>query len=135
MAKKLSFADKAKRGQKKGPNFSMVKYVKSVLSEKTGRFRFKESMLKIPDGMNIDGYLKQQDEPEVELDLATEEEAVIVPEEEEAASETVEETTIEAAEETSKDDSEAETVEDRSESVDAESEPEVKETSSEDESE
>ena len=36
MAKGTSFADKAKRGGKKDKDFTVVKYVKSFESEKTG---------------------------------------------------------------------------------------------------
>ncbi len=74
MAKKIrSFADKARKGQQKGPNYTMAKYVKSVVSEKTGQYRFQETMLKIPEGMNIDSYLKQLEEEELAIDKVTEE--------------------------------------------------------------
>ena len=63
MAKKpQSFAEKAARGAKKEKQFKMVKYIKSVISEKTGNYRFQESMLKIPPGMSLDAYLKQLEE-------------------------------------------------------------------------
>lgn len=63
MAKKpQSFAEKAARGAKKEKQFKMVKYIKSVKSEKTGNYRFQESMLKIPPGMSLDAYLKQLEE-------------------------------------------------------------------------
>lgn len=63
MAKKpQSFAEKAARGTKKEKQFKMVKYIKSVRSEKTGNYRFQESMLKIPPGMSFGAYLKQLEE-------------------------------------------------------------------------
>ena len=62
MAKGTSFLDKVKKGAEKEKQFSMVKYVKSVVSEKTGQYRFQEIMLKIPTGMKLDGYLKTLDE-------------------------------------------------------------------------
>ena len=47
MAKKQSFADKAsKKGKSLG---TFVKYVKSVLSEKTGHWRFNEQIVNIKE--------------------------------------------------------------------------------------
>ncbi|MFQ6616889.1 MAG: hypothetical protein ACE5HZ_09040, partial [Fidelibacterota bacterium] len=60
MAKKRSFADKAARAQQK-PAFSNVKYVKATLSQKTGHYRFQETMLKVPTGMSLDAYLAEMD--------------------------------------------------------------------------
>ncbi|MFQ6608488.1 MAG: DUF4295 family protein [Fidelibacterota bacterium] len=73
MAKKQSFAEKAKKGQQKGPNYSMVKYVKSVKSEKTGQYRFQETMLKIPEGMTITSYLQQIEDEAQAMELVVEE--------------------------------------------------------------
>ena len=63
MAKGKSFAEKASKAKKK-VHHTMVKYVRSVVSEKTGHYRFQETMLKIPEGMDIDGYLKKLAEEE-----------------------------------------------------------------------
>ena len=72
MAKKQkSFADKASgRGAEK--NAVMVKYVKSVKSEKTGFWRFNEQMVKLRDGENLDTALKRMNEAEnlVDIDLS-----------------------------------------------------------------
>ena len=58
MAKGTSFAEKAKRGKKKEKEFTVVKYVKSIVSEKSGHYRFQESMLKVPSDKSLDAYLK-----------------------------------------------------------------------------
>ena len=59
MAKGTSFAEKAKRGKKKEKEFTVVKYVKSIVSEKSGHYRFQESMLKVPSDKSLDAYLKE----------------------------------------------------------------------------
>ena len=72
MAKKQkSFADKAS-GKSAEENAVMVKYVKSVKSEKTGFWRFNEQMVKLRDGENLDAALKRMNEAEnlVDIDLA-----------------------------------------------------------------
>tara|TARA_B110000014_G_C19944971_1_gene488939 strand:+ start:454 stop:789 length:336 start_codon:yes stop_codon:yes gene_type:complete len=72
MAKKQkSFADKAS-GRRAEENAVMVKYVKSVKSEKTGFWRFNEQMVKLRDGENLDAALKSMDEAEnlVDIDLS-----------------------------------------------------------------
>ena len=62
MAKKQkSFADKAS-GRSAEENAVMVKYVKSVKSEKTGFWRFNEQMVKLRDGENLDAALKRMNE-------------------------------------------------------------------------
>ena len=62
MAKKQkSFADKASRSDD-GADAVMVKYVKSVKSEKTGFWRFNEQMIKLRGGENLDAALKRMDE-------------------------------------------------------------------------
>ena len=72
MAKKQkSFADKAsKRGD--DSDAVMVKYVKSVKSEKTGFWRFNEQMIKLRGGENLDAALKRMDEAVnlVDIDLS-----------------------------------------------------------------
>ena len=66
MAKGTSFAEKAKRGAKKEKEFTVVKLVKSVVSEKTGHYRFQESMLKVPAGKSVDAYLKELESGPIE---------------------------------------------------------------------
>ena len=73
MAKKQkSFADKAS-GQGTQADAVMVKYVKSVKSEKTGFWRFNEQMIKVRDGENLDSALKRMDEAAnlVDIDLSS----------------------------------------------------------------
>ena len=72
MAKKQkSFADKAS-GRSAEENAVMVKYVKSVKSEKTGFWRYNEQMVKLRGGENLDAALKRMDEAEnlVDIDLS-----------------------------------------------------------------
>ena len=71
MAKKQkSFADKAS-GKGADADSVMVKYVKSVKSEKTGFWRFNEQMIKLRGGENLDAALKRMDEASnlVDIDL------------------------------------------------------------------
>ena len=97
MAKKQkSFADKAS-GKGGAADAVMVKYVKSVKSEKTGSWRFNEQMIKLRGGENLDAALKRMDEAAnlVDIDLSNfeskqEESEDKVPEsQEEASSEAV----------------------------------------------
>ena len=72
MAKKQkSFADKASR-RGDDADAVMVKYVKSVKSEKTGFWRFNEQMIKLRGGENLDAALKRMDEAVnlVDIDLS-----------------------------------------------------------------
>ena len=72
MAKKQkSFADKAS-GKGAEADSVMVKYVKSVKSEKTGFWRFNEQMIKLRGGENLDAALKRMDEASnlVDIDLS-----------------------------------------------------------------
>ena len=72
MAKKQkSFADKAS-GKGADADSVMVKYVKSVKSEKTGFWRFNEQMIKLRGGENLDAALKRLDEASnlVDIDLS-----------------------------------------------------------------
>ena len=104
MAKGTSFAEKSKRGDKKDKDFTVVKYVKSVESEKTGGTRFQESILKVPAGKSLDAYLKELEaEPVVEEEsqaeteeAATEEEATAEVAENAEASESSESEPVEA---------------------------------------
>ena len=97
MAKKQkSFADKTS-GKGGDTDAVMVKYVKSVKSEKTGSWRFNEKMIKLRGGENLDEALKRMDEAAnlVDIDLSNfeskqEESEGKVPEsQEEASSEAV----------------------------------------------
>ena len=72
MAKKQkSFADKAS-GKGADADSVMVKYVKSIKSEKTGFWRFNEQMIKLRGGENLDAALKRMDEASnlVDIDLS-----------------------------------------------------------------
>ena len=72
MAKKQkSFADKASR-RGGDTDVVMVKYVKSVRSEKTGFWRFNEQMIKLQGGENLDAALKRMDEAVnlIDIDLS-----------------------------------------------------------------
>ena len=72
MAKKQkSFADKASRSGN-DTDVVVVKYVKSVKSEKTGFWRFNEQMIKLRGGENLDAALKRMDEAVnlVDIDLS-----------------------------------------------------------------
>ena len=71
MAKKQkSFADKA-AGNASGESV-YVKYVKSVQSEETGRWRFNEQMVRMNKGEQLDAALKRMDEAAnlVNIDLS-----------------------------------------------------------------
>ena len=71
MAKKQkSFADKA-AGNASGDSV-YVKYVKSVQSEKTGRWRFNEQIVRMNKGEQLDAALKRMDEAAnlVDIDLS-----------------------------------------------------------------
>ena len=72
MAKKQkSFADKAS-GKGDDADAVMVKYVKSVKSEKTGFWRFNEQMVKLRGGEDLNDALKRMDEASnlVDIDLS-----------------------------------------------------------------
>ena len=72
MAKKQkSFADKAS-GKGGDTDAVMVKYVKSIKSEKTGSWRFNEQMIKLRGGENLDAALKRMEEAAnlVDIDLS-----------------------------------------------------------------
>ena len=93
MAKKQkSFADKTS-GKGGDTDAVMVKYVKSIKSEKTGSWRFNEQMIKLRGGENLDAALKRMDEAAnlVDIDLSNfeskqEESEDKVPESQEEAS-------------------------------------------------
>lgn len=95
MAKKRSFAEKAAKAQRKQA-FSLVKYVRASVSEKTGHYRFQETMLKVPTGMTLDQFLAQGGKAKAEQDERAETEQAHEPKpeadlkEEEKAEEKVE---------------------------------------------
>ena len=71
MAKKqTSFADKAAR-LGKDSEATYAKYIKSVRSEKTGKWRFNEQMIRINKGETLEATLKRMDEVAnlVDIDL------------------------------------------------------------------
>ena len=71
MAKKQkSFADKASGNKDKDMVF--IKYVKSVQSDITGRWRFNDQMVKMKKGEQLDAALKRMDEVAnlVDIDLS-----------------------------------------------------------------
>ena len=68
MAKKqLSFAEKA--AKKKGKGLKSVKFIKSILSEKSGHWRFKEKMIHLLGGESLDDALKRQEDALNALDM------------------------------------------------------------------
>jgi len=84
MAKKQSFADKSsKKGKSLG---KFVKYVKSILSKKSGNWRFNEQIVNIKDGENLDSALKRINEETQALDIEMPADNVEAPAEEEADS-------------------------------------------------
>ena len=71
MAKKqTSFADKASR-LGKDAEATYAKYIRSVQSEKTGKWRFNEQMIRIDKGETLDATLKRMDKVAnlVDIDL------------------------------------------------------------------
>ena len=71
MAKKqTSFADKAAK-LSKDSEATYAKYIKSVRSEKTGKWRFNEQMIRIDKGETLEATLKRMDEVAnlVDIDL------------------------------------------------------------------
>ena len=99
MAKKQkSFADKAS-GRSAESDAVMVKYVKSVKSEKTGYWRFNEQMIKLQGGENLDAALKRMDEAVnlVDIDLSKFESNQQESESKEAENQDVTETEVENA--------------------------------------
>lgn len=90
MAKGTSFAAKAKGKKKKSQ--TLVKYIKSVKSDKTGHWRFNEQMIALDDSENFDAALQRlKDEtfvldmelpnPEGDADAVVDEAAEVVEEE------------------------------------------------------
>ena len=68
--KKTSFADKTSRLDKDS-EATYAKYIKSVRSEKTGKWRFNEQMIRIDKGETLEATLKRMDEVAnlVDIDL------------------------------------------------------------------
>ena len=101
MARKtVGFAGKAKG--KDHVDVKFVKYVKSVRSEKTGSWRFNETIIRLAGGETLDAALKRQNEEALALDIEMptfdEPAAEKVVEAEAAEPETVAEAKPEAAE-------------------------------------
>ena len=67
MAKGTSFAAKAKGKKKKSQ--TLVKYIKSVKSDKTGHWRFNEQMIALKDSENLDGALQRLKDETLALDM------------------------------------------------------------------
>ena len=57
MAKSQSFRDKI--GKKQGMGKNHIKLIRAGRSEKSGALRFYEEMIRIPDGKNADGVVKE----------------------------------------------------------------------------
>ena len=96
MAKKQkSFADKAS-GRGADADAVMVKYVKSVKSEKTGFWRFNEQMVKLRDGEDLNAALKRLDEASnlVDIDLSAFEATTNTEETSSANTEEIKESTV-----------------------------------------
>ena len=62
MAKTQSFGDKVKKDSNQ-EKFTTIKYIRSIISDKTGKNRFVENIYKIPASQSIDSFLKQVDDP------------------------------------------------------------------------
>ena len=96
MAKKQkSFADKAS-GRGADADAVMVKYVKSVKSEKTGFWRFNEQMVKLRDGEDLNAALKRLDEASnlVDIDLSAFEATTNIDDRSSASTEESKESTV-----------------------------------------
>ncbi len=133
MAKKQkSFAEKA--SGKGGVDTVWVKYVKSIKSEQTGKYRFNEQMIGLQGGETLDVALKRLDEASnlVDIDLSEfiaqqAEETVEEPVAEEAASEDVStEEVVEDSTDDNSQDSESEEVDDPEDESPKESQDEDK---------
>ena len=57
MAKKQSFGDKI--GKTKGKGKNHIKVIRTARSTKSGALRFYEEMVRVPDGKNADGVVKE----------------------------------------------------------------------------
>lgn len=68
MAKTQSFGDKVKKDSNQ-EKFTTVKYIRSVVSDKTGKNRFVEGIYKIPASQSIDSFLKEVDNPSEKLNV------------------------------------------------------------------
>ena len=124
MAKKqLSFAEKANRIAGKS-DWKYVKYVKSVRSEKTDRWRFNEQIITLQGNESLDDALKRMDESRLALDINLPDFSKTEKEEEPAVAEAVEET-AEAAPEVSEEANTAQVEETEEVSVEAAPEEEA----------
>ena len=57
MAKKQAFADKV--GKQKGVGKNHIKLIRTGRSVESGALRFYEEMVRVPDGKNADGVVKE----------------------------------------------------------------------------
>ena len=57
MSKKQSFGDKV--GKKKGEGKNHIKLIRIDRAERSGALRFYEEMVRVPDGKNADGFVKE----------------------------------------------------------------------------
>lgn len=98
MVKMQTFGDKAARGQSK-KDWKYVKYVESVLSDKTGKYRFNEKMIRLEGGETLDAALKRMNELShaQDIEMPTFEEPAVEEKVEETVEDSVEEEKTEEA--------------------------------------
>ena len=91
MAKKQTFTSKLGKDKKK---FKVVKYIQTLLSEKTGHIKFLSRMIRMEENENIDQALKREEEESSNV-LAFGEQPEEEAQEETPAEETQEEAPVE----------------------------------------
>ena len=91
MAKKQTFTSKLGKDKKK---FKVVKYIQTLLSEKTGHIKFLSRMIRMEEDENIDQALKREEEESSNV-LAFGEQPEEEAQEETPAEETQEEAPVE----------------------------------------
>ena len=91
MAKKQTFTSKLGKDKK---NFKVVKYIQTLLSEKTGHIKFLSRMIRMEENENIDQALKREEEESSNV-LAFGEQPEEEAQEETPAEETQEEAPVE----------------------------------------
>ena len=91
MAKKQTFTSKLGKDKKK---FKVVKYIQTLLSEKTGHIKFLSRMIRMEEDENIDQALKREEEESSNV-LAFGEQSEEEAQEETPAEETQEEAPVE----------------------------------------
>ena len=95
MAKKQTFTSKLGKDKK---NFKVVKYIQTLLSEKTGHIKFLSRMIRMEENENIDQALKREEEESSNV-LAFGEQPEETPAEEEPTEELSTEETVEESKE------------------------------------